>query len=221
MGEDGTVLGKGASFEAANTAILAMTDDKDPSGSKITPLMLKSTKQKETSLKLTWKMTPGAVRYVVYGSKCSKGSKMMNLQSIASANTTVKKIAGKKLKKGSYYKFMVLALDKDHKVVSVSKQIFVATKGGKAGNPSGIKLTSPKKKTRTISAGKTIKIKASQKTPAGVKVKKYVTLRYESSDPGSATVSAKGKVKAMKPGQCKVLIYGQNGLLKTVNIKVK
>lgn len=221
MGEDGTALGRGASFEAANAAILAMTGGKDPAGSKISPLKLKSTKQTKASLKLTWKKVPGAVKYVVYGSKCTKAGKMKSLISIANTSATVKKIGGKKLKKGNHYKFMVIAVGKDNNVVTTSKLVFVATKGGKYGNPAALRVSSPKKKTKTILAGKTLKIKAKQKAPSGMKIKKYQTLRYESSDPQIATVSANGRVKALKAGTCKVMIYSQNGLLKNLTIKVK
>ena len=62
----------------------------------------------------------------------------------------------KKLKKGKYYKYMVVAV-KDGKVVSSSKTLHIATKGGKVGNPKKVKLN---KKKVSLKKNKILKIKA-------------------------------------------------------------
>ena len=53
------------------------------------------------------------------------------------------------------------------------------------------------------------------------KVKKHVAMRYESSNPKIAAVSAGGQVTAKKKGTCKIYVYAQNGAVKTVTVVVK
>ena len=70
--------------------------------------------------------------------------------------------------------------------------------------------------------GKTVKLKAAL-VPASkkLKMKKHVTVRYESSDPKIASVSSKGKVKGVKKGTCCVFAYAQNGVSKKIKVTVK
>ena len=53
------------------------------------------------------------------------------------------------------------------------------------------------------------------------KVKKHVGARYESSNVKIAKVTSKGKVKALKKGTCKIYVFAQSGIVKTVKITVK
>ena len=220
-GEDGTALGSGASWEAAEKAILGMTSDADPAGSRIVPLKAKSTKQTKKSVKVNWNKTSGAVKYVVYGNKCGKKNKMKRLKITTKSSINFKKIAGKKVKKGTYYKFIVVALGKDNNVVSTSKVVHIASKGGKNGNYSKLTIKTPKKSKAVLTAGKTLQIRAKLTKAKKVKVRKHIGLRYESSDTSVATVSKKGKVTAVSAGTAKITVYTQNGLSKTVTITVK
>ena len=131
----------------------------------------------------------------------------------------VKKVAGKKLKKATYYKFIVVALDSAGKVISTSKVAHVATTGGKYANPKKVKVK-VKSKTK-IQASKSKKLKAKQVNPATGKVKKCRKLRYESTDASIATVSKSGKVKGVAAGKCIVYAYAQNGIAKKVTVTVK
>ena len=239
-GEDGTAFGKGAALEAAEAALAKMTSDKDPAGTKIAPLLLKSAKQTKKSVKLTWKKVPGAKEYVVYGGLCGKGKKVKKLLTTTGTSYNVKK-AGAKLKKGKYYKFIVIAIDGKNNVVSSSKIVHAATAGSKkAANPkkvtvkakinkSGKKLKKWKKTGKiTLRAGstpknlvKSTKLKGSFTKAKKAKVKKHVAMRYESSNPMIAAVSAGGQVTAKKKGTCKIYVYAQNGAVKTVTVVVK
>ena len=60
---------------------------------------------------------------------------MKKLATVTGKASNFKKIAGRKVKKGTYYKFIVVAIDGNNRVVSSSKLIHVTTKGGKVGNP--------------------------------------------------------------------------------------
>ena len=235
-GEDGTAFGKGAAIEAAEAAMAKMSSDKDPSGTRIAPFFLKSSKQTKKSVKLTWKKASGATKYVVYGSLCGTKNKMKKL-----ATTTGTSFNAKKLKKGKYYKYMVIAVDANNDVVSSSKIIHVATSGKKsASNPKKVvvkaKINKAGKKLKKYKATSTITLKSGSTPKALVKstalktsftkakktkVKTHVGMRYESTNPAIATVSAKGKVTAKKKGSCKIYVYAQNGAVKTVTVKVK
>ena len=146
---------------------------------------------------------------------------MQKLATSAGKSMNFKKVLGKKLKKGTYYKFMVVALDRNNNVVSSSKIIHVATKGGKVGNVGKV-TTKAKKNKVVIKKGKTFKLKGKQ-TPAvkKLKVKKHRAVKYESSNPKIATVTKKGVIKGKKKGTCFIYAYAQNGVFAKIKVTVK
>ena len=219
MGEDGTPYGPGASEEAVEKAIIENKSEKDPKGTKFAPLKVRSTSQTNKKITVQWNKAKGAKKYVVYGNKC--GTKMKKLTTTTKKKLSFTKIAGKKVKKGTYYKFMVVALDKNNDVVSSSKIIHVATKGGKNGNATKLTVNEPKKAKATLKVKKTLKIKARQTTSKGTKIKEHVKLRYESSNKQVATVDSNGKVKAKAKGKANITVYTQNGLNKVIKVTVK
>ena len=151
---------------------------------------------------------------------------MKRLKTTTKASINFKKIAGKKVRKGTSYKFIVVALDKDNNVVSASKVVHAVTKGSKKGNPTKLTVKSPKNLKKTLTVGKsfTIKSKFSKKKDTKVYLhvaKNYKGLRYESSNTKVATVTKTGKVKAISAGTAKICVYAQNGVNKLVNITVK
>ena len=139
---------------------------------------------------------------------------MRELKTVTGASFTEKK-----LKKGKYYKYLVIAETEDGKAAAISKVVHIATKGGKVGNDKSVKITS--KKTLKLKAGKSAKIKA-KAVPASSKrkVKKHRKLKYESSDPSKATVSAAGKVTAKAKGSCTIYVYAQDGVSAKVKVIV-
>ncbi len=222
---DGTKVGAGASEEVANKAITTITNDKDPAGSAFGLLKVKSTKQTKTSVTVTWSKVKGAKKYVVYGNTCGK-TKLKKLATIKSNSFVAKKVInnkGKKVKvkKGTYYKFIIVALNGNRDVVSTSKIIHVATKGGKVGNDKSV-TTKAKKNKVTVKVGKTFALKA-KAIPASkkLKVKRHRVIAYESSNKAIATVSAKGVIKGKKKGTCYVYAYAQDGICKKVTVTVK
>ena len=217
MGTDGTPVGPGASMEAAEKAITSADSEEGPAGTRFAPLCLKSTKQTKTSVKLTWKKVTNAKTYVIYGNKCGKDYKMKRLGTATGTSKTFKKVAGAKVKKGTYYKFIVVALDSSNNVISTSKTCHVGTSGGKAGNPTKV-TTKAKKNKVTVKVKKTFKLAGKQ---TGKSVKKHRTVKYESSKPTVATVSSKGVIKGVKKGKCTVYAYTQNGVHVKVKVTVK
>ena len=179
-------------------------------------LGLKAAKVKKNSIKLTWKKVKGADGYIIYGNKC--GKKMKYITTIKNGNA--KSYTAKKLKKGKYYKYIVVAYKTTatgDKVITTSKSVHAATTGGKVGNPTSIKV---KKSKISLKVGKTMKVKANYKSKKKVSthISKY---RYESLDESIATVSNTGKIKGVSKGTTKILVYTQNGLSKTIKVTVK
>ncbi len=223
---------KESPLAATEKKLTSQKNDKDAKGSSYGLLQLKSTKQSKKTNTLKWKKVKGAKKYIVYGNKCGKKYQFKKLKT-----TTKTSFVHKKLKKGTYYKYVVVAVkstSKGDKTVAVSKVIHVATKGGKVGNHKSVtvkaKVDAKGKKIKkykalsktTLKKGKSFSIKATA-TPASkkLKVKKHRGLAFESSNRKIATVSSKGKVTAKKKGTCYIYVYAQNGVSKRIKVTVK
>ena len=123
------------------------------------------------------------------------------------------------LKKGTYYKYIVVALDKDKNVLAVSKTVFAATKGGKVTNCKSISI---RKNKLSLKSGKTYKLSGKAcKDNKSLKLRNYRSIRYVSSNPNIAVVSSQGVVRGMRKGKCVIYAYAQNGVSKKISITVK
>lgn len=222
-GKDGTSTGPNISEKEADKAITEMKTDSDPKGSEYGKLELRSVKQTKSSIKLQWTKVPKARKYVVYGNKCGKNVKPKKLATLTGNTKTIRKIAGKKLKQGTNYKFIVVAIDKNKKVVSISKLIHVAAKSKKIGNYKSVKIKKATlKKAINLKKNKSLKLGAKVVLQSKkLKVKKHIGLRYESTNKKIATISKNGVIKAKKKGTCYVYAYAQNGVFKKVKVVVK
>jgi len=221
--KDGTAIGEGASAAVAEKAIMTMNNDNDLPGAVYSKLRLRSPKQTKKSISLKWTKVNKASKYVIYGNKCGNSNKPQKLTTVNGNTKTFKKVKGKKLKKGTYYKFIIVALDKNNKVVSTSKIIHVATKGGKVGNHKSVTVKkSVISKAKKLKKGKSLKL-SGKAVPQSLKlkVKKHVEVRYESTNKKIATVSKNGVVKAKKKGSCYVYAYAQNGVYKKIKVVVR
>jgi len=222
LGEDGTALGAGASVEAAEAALAAYKGEESPEGTAFVLLQAKMSKVSKTYVKLKWKKAKGAKSYVIYGNKCGKKNKYLKIKYVSGTSVKLKKVNGKKVKKGTYYKFVVVAVTGKKgtgNVVSTSVTVHAATKGGKVGNDKKVTLS---KKKATLKKGKTLKLKA-KVTPESkkLKVKRHRKTVWESSNPKVATVSKSGKVKAKKKGKAVIWAYAQDGVAAKCKVTVK
>ncbi len=199
--------------ESAKAITSANTDNGDVAGSDFATLKLKA-KEGNKSVKLSWSKVNGAEGYIIYGAAC--GSKMEKIKELSASKKTY---TVKKLKKGKYYKYMVVAYKNiygEKRSIATSVTVHIATKGGKYGNPTGISYGKNKV---TVKAGRSFTLKPKLKTKK--KVKTHIAkFRYESSNPAIATVSKKGKIKGVKKGSCNIYIYTQNGIYKKVKVSV-
>lgn len=191
--------------------------DGDYKGSNFGLLRAQTTKLKKNSVTIKWNKVKNADGYIVYGAKCGAKSKYKVLK-VVSAKTT--SYTQKKLKKGTYYKYNIVAFKYVNGVkvtLAASKKIHATTQGGKYGVAKSVKLNKSK---ATIKKGKTFKIKASE-IKKDKKIKRHRAICYESSNTKIATVNSKGKIKAKKKGKCTIYVYAQNGVYKTVKVTVK
>ena len=204
---------------AEETQILSQENDNDIQGSTFGKLSLKMSKVTKTSIKLKWKKVKGAEGYIVYGAKCNSKGKIYKMEKLN--DTTKTSFTHKKLKKGTYYKYVVRAykvVDGVKTTVSTSKTLYITTSGGKYANYTSVKV--PKTKV-TIKKGKKYTIKAKAVLKKGKKSKTHRKLCYESSNTNIATVTSKGVIKAKKKGTCYVYVYAQNGVYKKIKVTVK
>ena len=166
------------------------------------------------SIRITWNRVASADGYIVYASKC--GNK--NTFSFE-VNTKKRAFTKYRLKKGTYYRFIVVAysvIDGKQIPIAVSKNVHAVTKGSKYGNVKKITVNKTKK---TMYVGKRFRIKAKLKY-GKKKHKTHRKLSYESSNPEIATVDSKGVVQAVSEGQCTIFVYEQSGKCRKVNITV-
>ena len=202
-----------ASATAKEKEILNAKTDKDANGSSFSLLQAKATPKSKTSIKLTWTKVEGANKYIVYGSPCGKGIKKIK-------TVTGTSFTQKKLKKGKYYKYVIVAANGGN-ALAVSKTVHVTTKGGKRGNNTGVTAMFKKKAVKKVSlkAGQSKKLTA--KLKAGkLKVNLHRKIAWESDNISVATVSG-GKIKAVKAGTCTIYAYAQNGICAKVKVIVK
>ena len=191
--------------------------DGDYNGSNFGLLKAKTTKITKKSVTVKWNKVKNADGYIVYGAKCGAKSKYKVLKVVSGKTTSYTQ---KKLKKGTYYKYNIVAfknINGAKVTTAVSKKIHATTLGGKYGVAKAVKVNKTK---ATIKKGKTFKIKASE-IKKDKKIRRHRAICYESSNTKIATVNSKGKVKGVKKGKCTIYVYAQNGVYKTVNIKVK
>lgn len=185
--------------------------------------------QTGSKVNVSWGRVKGADGYEVYVQYCGKKFSSKSCTQVKSGKTTklaVTKVNGKKLDLKKNYKVYVSAYKLDgKKKVKLGKTItahIVGRKNSRNTNVKGIKL---EKNTFKLTAGKTAKIKG--KTVLVDKKKKPLSdahakeLRYASSNKKVATVSASGKIKAVKKGTCTIYVYARNGYAKKVKVTVK
>ncbi len=214
-------VGSGSDYKTADS-IITKSKTEEPAGAEFSLLKARATKITKNTVTLKWNKVSRAVKYVIYANKCGTSNKFKKLTTVSGSKTSYKvtKAAGKKLKKGTYYKFIIVAVDKNGKVISTAKTIHVTTKGGKNGNYKGV-TTAAKNDKVSLKKGATFKLKAKAVAQsAKLTVKQHRSLRYESSNKKIATVNSKGKITAKKKGTCYIYVYAQSGAFKKIKVTV-
>lgn len=174
--------------------------------------------------KISWNKVHGAAKYQIYFSLCNEGDKKHEPKLYKTVSASTSSFTIKKLRKNTYYKFYVVALDKSGKRIARTPQHHFCTNNvcdmytnPKSVNPSKTKVTLNKGKTYKLSATVT-KVKAGKKLTNGNHTHK---LRYKSANKKVATVSANGTIKAVGSGWCRIYVMAANGIWKVVEVTVK
>lgn len=199
-------------------SIKKQKSDEDIKGSSFGLLKARTTNLKKNSVTIKWDKVKDADGYILYGNKCGKKNSYKRIKTFTK-NSTVK-YTQKKLKKGTYYKYLVVAYKKINGVkvtIAAAKTVHATTKGGKYGVAKSVKVN---KTSKTLAVSKTFKIKASE-VKLDKKISQHRKIKYESDNKKIATVSSKGVVKAKKKGTCYIYVYAQNGVYKKIKITVK
>ena len=199
-------------------SITSSKSDADLKGSTFGLLKARATNLKKNSITVKWSKVKNADGYIVYGNKCGAKNSYKKLKTIKKNSTC--KFTQKKLKKGTYYKYLVVAYKKiagTTVTIAAAKTIHATTTGGKYGVAKAVKVN---KTNVTLSRSKTFKIKASE-IKQNKKIRQHRKIKYESSNKKIASVNGKGVVKAKKKGSCDIYVYAQNGVYKKIKITVK
>lgn len=195
-------------------------DEKNTNDNTVNKLKARITKSTNNSLIINWNRISGADGYLIYGCKCGKKNSV-NRKLVANiSNRKAKAYTIKGLKKGTYYKYIVISYHKkDGKRVYdyASRIVHATTKGGKYGNAKAVKVN---KKSLVIKKGKKNTIKASA-VRQNKKINTHVALKFISSNRKIAKVNSKGRVTAVGKGKCTIYIFAQNGVYAKVNVRVK
>ncbi|MBR2189825.1 MAG: Ig-like domain-containing protein [Eubacterium sp.] len=196
-----------------NKVLKKRSSEKDTKSSSFSLLRAKGKPLSNSAVKLSWHKIKAAKKYVVYGARCNR-EKKYKFRKLGT--TTGLSFTQKNLRKGTYYKYIIVAV-RGSKAVATSKLVHVATNGGKYSNPTGIAIS---RTSLTLSKGKTKYLSAVQLF-GGKKVRIHRDAAYESSDIRIATVNKNGRIKALKKGTCYIYAYAQNGLAKRTKVTVK
>ena len=191
-------------------------------------LKARSVTQTNNSIKLDWTRVSDADGYIVYGNLCNANGKTYKYQKLATiTNNKTKTWTHTKLKKGTYYKYIVKAykvVNGKKVITDTSVSIHTTTKGGKYGVAKSVSVTKigTKKNTLevTLKKGKTAQITAKE-VKMDKKIRQHRGLCYESSNKKVATVTPDGVITAVGKGTCSVWVYAQNGVYKTITVTVK
>ncbi len=201
-------------------SITGMKSETDVKGAVFGKLQVKCTKVTNKKITLKWKKVKGADGYLVYGTPCGKGKKPKLIKTLKKNSKTT--FTQTKRKKGTPYRYIVRAykLVGGKKItISIAKTVHVFTNGGKYTNAKSVKVNKTKV---SIKKGKKFKLKATEvKANKKKKIRKHRVICYESTNKKIATVTKKGVIKGKKKGTCKIYVYTQNGVSKTVKVTVK
>lgn len=191
-------------------------------------LKLRSTKQSINSITLTWNRVKGADGYMIYGNLCNSNGKVYKYQKLRTVtNGETRSWTHTELKKGTYYKYVVKAyklINGKRVVTDSSVSVHAVTKGGKYGVAKGVSVTKIGNRKNTLnislSQGKSTQITAKE-IRQDKPIRHHRNLCYASSNAKVATVTPSGKITATGKGTCKIWVYAQNGVYKTITVSVK
>ena len=164
------------------------------------------------SVTLSWNRVSGAYAYVIYGSDCQH-----TMKKLAKVGSGVTSWTCRKLKRGTYYKFRVYAVNRRIEQMYHSEKLFITTNGGRYTNYYGVMLNT---KRVTMKKGRTFRVKASGKPVGGGRVKVHAGIVYLTDNPKVAKVGSGGVITAKGKGSCYIYAISQSGCWNRVRVTV-
>ncbi len=181
----------------------------------------------KNALSLRWTSVTGVDGFDIFLSRCDRKKDPPLIATVADGSATGYTVGG--LRKNKSYKAsvraFVMADGVKTYVLKPSPLTHCFTNGGRwrMANPAGVTVKNP---AVTLAVGKTAKIRGSvRRTRKDAKeyrtlIKHAPKLRYVTSDPGVATVNAKGTITAVAAGRCTIYVLANNGVFGTVSVTV-
>ncbi|MBO5372319.1 MAG: leucine-rich repeat protein [Lachnospiraceae bacterium] len=201
-------------------ATIKSQSSEDVKGAEFKTLCANAYKRTKNSISLKWKKAKKADGYILYGNRCNSKGKKYTYEYIKTFSANKTSYTHKKLKKGTYYKFVILAyklVDGKKVTIASSKTIHAVTTGGKYGVAKTLKLNKAK---LTLKTGEKFKLKATE-VKQDKTIRRHRKVKFETDNSNIAVVSKKGIVKAKSKGMCYIYVYAQNGVYKKVRVIVK
>ncbi len=180
-------------------------------------------------INIAWGKVAGADGYDVYVQYCGMKFTKKSITAVKSGGTTkvtVMRINGKPLNLKKNYKIYVLAYKwTGGKKVTLGETITAHIVGRKNVINTNAKAVKVMKSSYTLNKGRTAQIKArtvlvspGKKQLSDAHAKEF---RYATTNKKVATVSRKGKIKAVGKGTCVIYVYARNGYARKVKVKVR
>jgi hypothetical protein len=181
-------------------------------------------KQVGSKIKVSWGEVQDAGSYEVYVAYAGKAYPKKPVKTVTGTSVTISKIGKKKLDATKSFKVYVTAKKADGSEVlatSARGKVF----GKKNGKYTNVKTLKIKNQNVALKAGEKTKIKVSVvKVDKKKKLKAKKSgklLRYVSSNPRIARVSAKGEITGVSAGSCTIYVSATNGVSKKVNVTIQ
>ena len=204
-----------------NSIMKSLGEKTEAEGSEFGKLRARIRKATDTSLTIRWNRVRNATSYAVYASKCGGKTGYKKVKTINGNKTTT--YTQKKLKKAHYYRYIVVAYGNENgnqEIRSISKAVHAVTNGAKSGNSR--KVTVPdKEKKITLKAGGAKTLHPKRIVASGKKAAAHRRICFESANKKVATVTSKGKIKAVAAGTATIYCYAHDGIYQTVKVTVK
>lgn len=181
-------------------------------------------------IRVQWGKVAGADGYEVFAGRCYKPLGMKKpARTVAGGDKTtavIRKLGGRKINAKYNYKARVKAYKMvNGKKVYLGSSMLLRAAGTKSKKYTNAKKVQVARTGYVLRKGKTASLEAkgvkADEKKAFVLGRRKTRLRYYSTDRDVATVTRKGKIKAVGAGKCIIYVIEQNGVRRKVKVTVK
>ena len=196
--------------------LTGMKGDGDAKNSSFIMLRARASKTTKRSVTISWRKVKNADGYLVYGAM--RGKRFARLAAVSAGKKTY---THTKLKKGTYYKYIVAAYQIRggvQRVIGTSRNVVACTKGGSYDNYKSVSVS---QRHVRLARNQSVTVKAKAVAPSkNRKVRQYRKVKFETTNKKVAAVSKNGTIRGVGKGTCTVYAYAQNGVYKRIRVTV-